>query len=176
MATKAKSKEKEAPAEAPAGGDGKKKMIIIILAAVLASSAAAGGAVWFLGKNAAASASGKASAPAKKKSNSSAPAVFLPLDPFTVNLQSEGNDQFLQVTITLQVADAPTADLMKAHIAIVRNRILILLSSKKATDVASVEGKEALAEEIVKRIQEPFTKNGDEQEVLGALFTSFIVQ
>lgn len=175
MATKAKSKEKEAPAEPAAGGDGKKKMIIIIMAAILASSAAAGGAVWFLGKSSA-SASAKASAPAKKKGNSSTPAVFLPLEPFTVNLQSEGNDQFLQVTIHLQVADAPTSDLMKANIAIVRNRILILLSSKKATDVASVEGKEELAAEIVKKLKEPFTHNGDEQDVLGALFTSFIVQ
>jgi flagellar FliL protein len=175
MATKAKSKEKEAPAEAPAAGGGKKKMIIIILAAILASSAAAGGAVWFLGRSSA-SASASAKASSKAKAHASTPAVFLPLEPFTVNLQSEGNDQFLQVTISLQVADAPTAEQLKANIAIVRNRILILLSSKKASEVASVEGKEALAADIVKKVKEPFVHDGGEQEVMGALFTSFIVQ
>ncbi len=170
MATKAKAKAEAAPAEAPAAGGSKKKMIIIILAAVLASGAAAGGAVWFLGRN-------KAPAPAvEEKRVASGPAIFVPLDPFTVNLQSESGDQYLQVTIHLQVADAPTVELFKSNIAIVRNRILILLSSKKATEINSVEGKEKLAEEIVEEMKKPFISKGKEQDVMGALFTAFIIQ
>lgn len=170
MATKAKAKAEAAPAaEAPAGG-GKKKMIMIILAAVLASSAAAGGAVWFLGRNKA--------GPAKVESHETkaVPAIFVPLEPFTVNLQSENSDQFLQVTIHLQVADAPTVELFKANLAIVRNRILILLSSKKASEISSVEGKEQLSNDIVEEMKKPFIPKGKPQEVTGALFTAFIIQ
>ena len=169
MATKAKGKTEAAPAEAPAGGGSKKKMIVIILAAVMASGAAAGGAVWFLGRN-------KAPAAVEEKKAASGPAIFLPLDPFTVNLVSEDTDKYLQVTVHLQVADAPTVELLKPNIAIVRNRILILLSSKKASEINSVEGKERLAEEIVEEMKRPFVPKGKEQEVLGALFTAFIIQ
>jgi flagellar FliL protein len=172
MATKSKSKAEAAPAEAPAAGGSKKKMMIIILAAVLASGAAAGGAVWFLGR-------GKAPAGGHEASvahASSVPALFLPLDPFTVNLATENADQFLQVSISLQVVDAPTVELIKANIAIVRNRILILLSSKKSSEINTVEGKEKLATEIMEKVREPFVHNGKPQDVSGALFTSFIVQ
>ena len=170
MATKLKAKAEPVAAEAPAAGSSKKKLIIIILAAVLASSAAAGGAVWFLGRN-------KAHTPAaEEKHAASTPAIFLPLEPFTVNLATENTDQFLQVTIHLQVADAPTVELFKSNVAIVRNRILILLSSKKASEINSVEGKEKLAEEIVEKMKEPFIPKGKPQDVVGALFTAFIIQ
>lgn len=169
MATKAKAKAEAAPAEAPAAGGSKKKLITIILAAVLASSAAAGGAVWFLGRN-------KAPAAVEEKHVASGPAIFVPLEPFTVNLQAENSDQFLQVTIHLQVADAPTVELFKSNIAIVRNRILILLSSKKASEINSVEGKEKLAEDIVEEMKKPFIPKGKPQDVMGALFTAFIIQ
>jgi flagellar protein FliL len=171
MATKAKPKAAEAPAEAAAAGEPKKKMMVIILAAVIASSAAAGGAVWFMSR------SSKSSAPAKVvEVKASGPAIFVPLEPFTVNLQTESVDQFLQVTIHLQVNDLPTVDAFKANVAIVRNRILILLSSKKASEIASSEGKQKLADEVVEAMKQPFSKDGKPQDVSGALFTSFIVQ
>ena len=169
MATKPKAKAAEAPAPEAAVGGGKKKMIMIIIAAVIASSAAAGGAVWFMGRSA---------GPAKVETHEAktTPAIFVPLEPFTVNLQAENADQFLQVTIHLQVGDAPTVELIKANVAIVRNRILILLSSRKASEISSVEGKEALAQAIVDEVKKPFTPKGKPQDITGALFTSFIVQ
>jgi flagellar FliL protein len=168
MATKAKAKA-EAPAEAPAAGNPKKKMMVIILAAVLASSAAAGGAVWYMSRSA------KNNAPEKVEVKAG-PAIFIPLEPFTVNLQTENSDQFLQVTIHLQVNDLPTVEAFKANVAIVRNRILILLSSKKASEISSVEGKQKLADEVVELMKQPFIPKGKPQEVSGALFTAFIVQ
>jgi flagellar protein FliL len=169
MATKAKPKAAEAPAEAQAGGNPKKKMMLIILAAVIASSAAAGGAVWFMGR------SGK-SAPAKEVEVKSSPAIFVPLEPFTVNLQTENADQFLQTTIQLQVGDLASVEVFKSNLAIVRNRILILLSSKKASEISSAEGKQKLADEVVELMKQPFTPKGKPQDVTNALFTAFIIQ
>jgi len=50
------------------------------------------------------------------------------------------------------------------------------LSSKKASEINTVEGKQQLASEIQAAITEPFEKHGDEQEVSDVLFTSFIIQ
>jgi len=74
------------------------------------------------------------------------------------------------------VAGAEQATLVKDNMAIVRNRMLLLLSSKKASEINTVEGKQQLASEIQASITEPFQKDGDEQEVSDVLFTSFIIQ
>ena len=57
-----------------------------------------------------------------------------------------------------------------------RNRVLLLLSSKKASEISSVEGKQQLAAEILEAVKQPFEKDGDEQDVTDVLFTSFIIQ
>lgn len=163
-------------AAAPAGS--KKKLIIMILAAVLVLGAGVGGG-WYFSQSSAAH--GEEEAPAKetKKKKKKDPAVkpeYVPIEAFTVNLQPENGEQYLQVQFTLQVEGAEQATLVKDNMAIVRNRVLLLLSSKKASEINTVEGKQQLASEIQAAIVEPFEKQGDEQEVSDVLFTSFIIQ
>ena len=164
-------------AAAPSGS--KKKLIIMILAAVLVLGAGAG-AGWYFTQGSAAHGE-EEEAPAKehkkkKKKNPDAKAEYVPIESFTVNLQPENGEQYLQVQFTLQVAGAEQATLVKDNMAIVRNRVLLLLSSKKASEISTVEGKQQLATEIRTAITEPFEKDGDEQEVSDVLFTSFIIQ
>ena len=164
-------------AAAPSGS--KKKLIIMILAAVLVLGAGAG-AGWYFTQGAAAHGE-EEDAPAKeskkkKKKDPDAKAEYVPIESFTVNLQPENGEQYLQVQFTLQVAGAEQGTLVKDNMAIVRNRVLLLLSSKKASEISTVEGKQQLANEIKTSITEPFEKDGDEQEVSDVLFTSFIIQ
>ncbi len=163
-------------AAAPAGS--KKKLIIMILAAVLVLGAGVGGG-WYFSQSSAAH--GEEEAPAKetkkkKKKDPEAKPEYVPIEAFTVNLQPENGEQYLQVQFTLQVEGAEQATLVKDNMAIVRNRVLLLLSSKKASEINTVEGKQQLASEIQAAIVEPFEKQGDEQEVSDVLFTSFIIQ
>ena len=163
-------------AAAPSGS--KKKLIIMILAAVLVLGAGAG-AGWYFSQGAAAH--GEEEAPAKdtkkkKKKHADAKPEYVPIESFTVNLQPENGEQYLQVQFTLQVGGAEQATLVKDNMAIVRNRVLLLLSSKKASEISTVEGKQQLATQIQTAITEPFEKDGDEQEVSDVLFTSFIIQ
>ena len=163
-------------AAAPSGS--KKKLIIMILAAILVLGAGAG-AGWYFTQGAAAH--GEEDAPAKeskkkKKKDPNAKAEYVPIESFTVNLQPENGEQYLQVQFTLQVGGAEQGTLVKDNMAIVRNRVLLLLSSKKASEISTVEGKQQLANEIKASITEPFEKDGDEQEVSDVLFTSFIIQ
>ncbi len=165
----------DAAAAAPAGS--KKKLIVIAVAAVLLLGGG-GGAAWYFmqGGDAAAEHDSPKETKKKKKKDSDAKPEYVPVESFTVNLQPENGEQYLQVQFTLQVGGAEQATLIKDNMAIVRNRVLLLLSGKKASEISTVEGKQQLAAEIQAIIKEPFDKDGDEQDVTDVLFTSFIIQ
>lgn len=154
-------------ADAPTGSN-KKKLMIIIAAATLVIGGGGGAAWFFLHSN-------KSSDHVKEVEKVSPP-VFVTIDTFIVNLQSEGDDQFLQANLTLQVPNADQVDVIKLNMPKVRNRLLILLSSKKASDISTIEGKQQLATDIIAQIKLPFNDKGPEQEVTDVLFTSFIIQ
>lgn len=147
---------------------------MIVLAAVLVAGGGGGGAAWFFlhGKKEE-GAPEKEHKPAAKKG---APPVFVPIDQFTVNLAQETGDQYLQINFTLQVDGKEQEEFIKANMPVVKSRLLLLLSSKKASELNTPEGKKTLASEIVKTVNEPFTEKGPEQEVTDVLFTSFIIQ
>lgn len=105
------------------------------------------------------------------------PPVFVVIDPFTVNLQSEsGTDQFLQIAFTIQVKDEHQQDLVKLYMPQVRSRMLMLLSSKKASEINTVDGKKKLSEEIIAQIKQSFEPKGKAQSVSNVFFTSFVIQ
>ena len=164
----------DAGAAAPAGS--KKKLIVIVAAAVLLLGG--GGAAWFFmhGDAAAAHEEPAKESKKKKKKDPEAKPEYVPVEAFTVNLQPENGEQYLQVQFTLQVAGAEQATTIKDNMAIVRNRVLLLLSSKKASEIATLEGKQQLAADIQAVVTDPFEKGGDEQEISDVLFTSFIIQ
>ena len=167
---KADSKADAAPA--PAGAS-KKKLIIIILAAVLVAGAGGGGAAWFFLHDKKEAEPEKAH---KKKAVKAGPPVFVPLDPFTVNLQPENGEQYLQIALTLQVTSLEEVELVKLNMPKVRSRLLLLLSSKKASELNTGDGKKQLATEIIAQVKEPFEDKGPPQDVTDVLFTSFIIQ
>ena len=159
----------------PAGS--KKKLIIIVAAAVLLLGGG-GAAGWYFMQAGDADGSHETAKETKKKKKekSDVKPEYVPVEAFTVNLQPENGEQYLQVQFTLQVDGAEEGTLIKDNMAIVRNRVLLLLSGKKASEISSVAGKQQLAAEIQAIIREPFQKEGDEQEVTDVLFTSFIIQ
>lgn len=166
-------------AEGAAAPNGKKKMIVMILAGVLLAGAGAGGA-WFMTKGSADSGEEHAEKSDKKKKKKDKEEVlkpeFVALEPFTVNLQPENGEQYLQVQFTLQVDTPEEAEHIKTNMARVRSRVLMLLSAKKASELSTTEGKQKLSEELIAAVNEPFSPKGDEQEVSDVLFTSFIIQ
>ena len=164
-----------------APGGGSKKLIIIILAVVLLLGAAGGGAAWFFlhGKADA----GEEEAPTKSKGKNAkkvkaGPPEYVPVEPFTVNLQpgDNGGDQYLQIAFTLEVGELEEKENVKNNMAKVRSRMLLLLSSKRAMDINTPEGKVQLAKEIIGQLKEPFEDRGASQDIEDVLFTSFIIQ
>jgi flagellar FliL protein len=174
-----KADPKAEAAVAPAAG-GKSKLFIMIGAAVLVLLLGAGAGWYFLhgsAEDGAESAKKEhAGSSSKKKKKDEHPPEYLAIEPFTVNLQPENGDQYLQVAFTLQVNGAEQAEVIKTNMAKVRSRVLLLLSGKKASEINTVEGKQQLAGEILAVVKEPFAEQGEPQEVSDVLFTSFIIQ
>jgi flagellar FliL protein len=102
--------------------------------------------------------------------------IFVALDSFTVNLKTEEGDRFLHTGLSLKVADAQTQARIAEYLPEVRSRILLLLSAKQPTELASVEGKHMLAQEIRRVVSQPFAPALPAQQIVDVLFTSFVVQ
>jgi flagellar FliL protein len=168
MAKDPKTESVEVPATAPAPASKKKLIIIIVMAVILL--AGGGGAAWFFMHQ---------KAGPKKEVKHEEPAhapVFVTLETFTVNLQPDPDEKFLQLELSLQVANPEEAELLKTQMPAVRNRLLMLLTSKKASDISTIEGKKLLSDEIVAEVKKPFLKDAKPQEVSGVFFTSFVIQ
>jgi flagellar FliL protein len=131
-----------APAEA---APKKSKLPLIIILVVVLLAAGGAGAWFFMAKN--------AEADDEEPKAASKPPVFLPVDQFTVNLQQEDGQQFLQAAMTLRVVDQAVVDQIKAVMPEVRSRVLLLLSSKKPSQLATQEGKVNLAKEIASEVE-----------------------
>jgi len=155
-------------ADAPVGKS-KKKLFIMIGVAVLLLAGIGGVAMFML--------SGKKNTKEKehKEEVTKAP-VFLPLEQFIVNLQSESGEKYLQVQMTLRVPDDAQANAIKANAPQVKSRLIMLLSSKDASELLTPEGKEKLIREITTQVNLPFTPKGEPQQVSDVFFTSFVIQ
>ena len=150
-----------AAADAPPPAKGKKKLIIIIAVVALVLAGGGGAAVFRMKKKAAAEAaeaaeSGEGEAvadsqgPAKAgaKHDPKAVPVFVPMDPFTVNLADREAERYAQIGITLEIDDAKTGDQIKNYMPAIRNNILMAIADRTAGDLMGREGKAKLAEKI----------------------------
>jgi len=171
----------------------RRKLIIIVAAASLLLLAVGGSAAWFFMKassahesddedapvaeaKSAADAKGKGKGKAKENVKDRKPSAFMNLDTFTVNLQSEGNDRFLQTTIVFELSDEKTAELIRTQMPIIRSRILLLLSSKNPAELNSLQGKDKLAEEIITEARKHFNSKPPDQGLLQVHFNAFVIQ
>ena len=181
MAKEAKAAEENESAAPPKKG---KKLLIIIVLAVVLILGVGGGAAFFLLKGNAhpEGEEGEVAAESAKKKDKGGkeiPPVYMALDAFTVNLIPENGEQFLQLILSVEVNDIKTGDRLKSYTPKVRNNIMMLLSSKKASELLTREGKEKLAGEIrdmINEVLEPGSAGKKEAPAREVLFTSFIIQ
>ena len=94
-----------------------------------------------------------------KKDEHKAPPVFVPLDPFVVNLADRESERFAQIGVTLQVEDAHFADEIKLYMPAVRNGVLMVLAHKTSKELLERSGKERLAAEIMRESVRPMGIN-----------------
>jgi flagellar FliL protein len=94
------------------------------------------------------------------------------LDTFIVNLADAGRSRYLRVTMDLELALPTDAGKLQKKLPQVRDSILMILPSKQFDEIASMEGKMALRDEIIAKLNSLFTRN----VVTNIFFTEFVVQ
>jgi flagellar FliL protein len=149
-----KDKKPDTPPEhaSPAPKPRRRKVILLIVVATALVLAATGGAAWYFTREKGVEDTAKAAPAPKPKSEKPKQAIFVPLETFTVNLQPEAGDRYLQTTLSLKVGDAAVEQAIKQQMPEIRSRLLLLLSSKRASELTSVEGKQALANQIAAQV------------------------
>jgi flagellar FliL protein len=150
MATKPPAKPAAAAAkeETPVAAPPKSKKMLVI-GIILLSVIIAGAAIWFFTKGSA-PATGHTEA---AKTEPAHEAKFIPLgENFTVNLQREEGDRYLQAGITLKVLQPELEDKIKTLMPEIRSKLLFLLSSKTPSELQTAEGKKKLIAEIIAEV------------------------
>ena len=160
---------------APRAKGGKKKLIIMIAAALLVMLIG-GGAAFFLlkktpvegeeddGDGRATAEANEPAAKPKPKHDPKHPPVFVPLDPFTVNLADKESERYAQIGVTLEIEDSKTGEELKLYMPAIRNNILMVLSHKTAAQLLTREGKQKLAQSILYASVRPLGYEVEEEE------------
>jgi flagellar protein FliL len=162
----------------------KKKLLIIIAAAVVLVVVLAGAAAFFLMSKPAAdkhakadqgdeeaAADGEEEGGGKEEEHAR---IYEKLDTFTVNLADQ--ESYLQTEVQLLVADVKVQEKIKLHMPEVRDALIRLLSSKTAEELSQPEGKEKLAQEVQKAVNEVLGVKKASKGVKKVLFAAFIIQ
>jgi flagellar protein FliL len=164
---------------APAGKKpgGKKKLVLMVAVAAIVLGGAGVGALVYMKKQRAAAEAAAAedgdsdATPAKaaKKKDKGDKPVFVPMDPFVVNLADHEADRYAQIGVTLQVPDEKSSEEIKTYLPAIRNNILLLLAHKSSADLAGGDGKELLARQIRREALKAMGEEvGDDDDAVAA--------
>ena len=97
---------------------------------------------------------------------------LFPLDTFIVNLADQERSRYLRVTMDLELVAPTDTEKLNERLPQVRDRILMLLPSKRFADIASTEGKTALRDEMIGKLNGLFPEN----VITNIFFSEFVVQ
>jgi len=148
-----------APARRP-----KKKILLIGVVVLVLTLALAAGAIVFVKQRAARAAAAAGDDEGAAAETAAATAIhvdpknvpiYLPLDPFIVNLADREADRYAQIGITLELESNAASEQIKAYMPAIRNAILMILANKTSKELLYREGKELLAQEILREAVRP---------------------
>ena len=96
----------------------------------------------------------------------------LGLDPFVVNVGDDGYPRYLKLTLAFEVDTPETLADLEQRVPQIRDMTILLLSSKRLTELADFEGKALLKEDLRERVGS-LVEGGSVESVM---FTEFVVQ
>src|SRR3954452_20213671 len=115
--------------------------------------------------------------------------VMYPTKERVVNLTDKSSSRYLKVALTLEFIDAKVKDPPKGeaiklqqdefakdlsgYSAVIDDALVTTLSSKSSSDLLKPDGKEALKNELMDRVNPALH---DDEKVVNVYFTSFIIQ
>jgi flagellar FliL protein len=170
---------------------GKGKLIMIIGGALLLVGIAVAATLFFTGALGGGDSKDDEAEDAKPKIEAKK-AIYMKLSPaFVVNFEDSSTVSYMQLEIQAMAREQDALDLISEHMPVIRNNILLLLSTQKYEEISTAAGKEKLRGEILASIQKVLdeetaaAKSEEEKDsaeskksakVAAVYFTSFIMQ
>lgn len=157
--------ENEEGQEEEASSGGRKKLFIIIGAALFLVLAGGGAAYFFLFSGGGSEEETVAEVP---------PSYFYDIPPMTVNLANSGddNEQFLKLTVSLELKDEATVAIIEPRMALVRDAFQVYLRELRRSDLEGSAGIFRLKEELRRRVNLAIRP----AEIQSILFKEILVQ
>jgi flagellar FliL protein len=97
---------------------------------------------------------------------------ILPLDTFIVNLADKSGNRYLRVTMALELETNQLEDELNKRLPQVRDSILMILPTKRFEDISSAEGKTALRDQILEKINSILVLG----KITNIYFKEFVIQ
>jgi len=155
--------------------DEKKKgspMLLAMIVGLLGVAVGGGGAYFALSKGAGDAATGGDAAAAESAELIGFDERVHSLDPFVVNVSGEGYPRYVKLQLAFEL-DSPAARAeLEERIAQVRDLTILLLSSKRLSDIDGFEGKALLKDDLRDRVNAVLTRG----KVESVLFMEFVIQ
>jgi len=152
----------------PKAKGGLGKWLLVLLVLLLAGGGAVGGAFYFL-LDGDSSEGGQAAKPP--------PLIYHELQPELLgNIEGAGRVRFVQVGVVLATRDRAVLDVVNQHMPVIRNDLLMLLSSKTYDVLITTEGKEATRQEMLEAIRTVVQAHTGEPGIESIYFTAFVMQ
>ena len=172
---------------------GKGKMIMLIVGAILLVAIAVGATLFLVGGNG--SEEEAEEAETEQPKIEAKKAYYLEFPHFVVNFEDTSIVNYMQIEMQVMAREQNVLDIVSEHMPVIRNNILLLLSTQKYEEISTFAGKEKLRGEILASIQsvvdeetaakgkskdKDAEKDGDKKKgkpvIEAVYFTSFIMQ
>ena len=151
------------------------KKIVLVAVAVLLLAGIGVGAMLFLKE--APPAADDAGVAATEKPSRVAEPIYQGLDPdFVVAFRDPKTVRFVKLAIEVMARDDDVIEDVKLHMPAIRDRVIILLSSKSEDSLLDTAGKEQLREEVLGAVQGVLKENTGNAGVEAIYFTNFVMQ
>lgn len=147
----------------------KKKTLLIIVLVVIVLLIICGVVAFFVLKKDAKDTEDTTALEQKKKEET---VVQVTVPPFLVNLADPLGRRFIKLSINIEVANQEIAEIVEKNMFQIRDKVILLLSSKTYSDLAALDSKLYLKNEIVERINQIIAPNTVNQ----IYFTDMIIQ
>jgi flagellar FliL protein len=98
--------------------------------------------------------------------------ILYPLNTFTVNLKSDSGRRYLKVTMSLELKGKELSLELDAKAAVIRDRVIRILTSKSLEEISSKKGKQKVSEQIMDTLNAMISDG----EIQGIYFTEFVIQ
>lgn len=108
----------------------------------------------------------------QEDSETDPPKPIYHLETLIVNLADKGGRRYLRVTMDTELTDADVTYKIDERLPIVKDAVLKILSTRTFDSINSIEGKNALRDEIIASLNEILKK----ESITNLYFTEFVVQ